>query len=237
MEIEKSSGFRSSFNFVPNDYVVPGHFLDEIEAEGFETGVHGYTHRGNLFANRKRFPEIARKINEVIKRWHVVGFRAPSMFHNLDWIHALDLEYDASTFDTDPFEPQSDGVGTIFPFIKTDSASGKSYVELPYTLPQDFTLFLLLRHPDIDIWKKKLDWVASRGGMALVIVHPDYIDFEGGSNSLNDYPLKRYTDFLDYVSSSYADQYWHALPREIARYVRSLSARPETKTGGGLVPS
>jgi hypothetical protein len=29
--------------------------------------------------------------------------------------HDLNIEYDASTFDTDPFEPQPDGVGTIFP--------------------------------------------------------------------------------------------------------------------------
>ena len=39
----------------------------------------------------------------------------PSMHHNLEWIKDLDIEYDASTFDTDPFEPQADGVGTIFP--------------------------------------------------------------------------------------------------------------------------
>jgi len=45
-----------------------------------------------------------------------VGFRAPAMHDNLEWISELNLEYDLSTFDTDPFEPQSDGVGTIFPF-------------------------------------------------------------------------------------------------------------------------
>ena len=38
------------------------------------------------------------------------------MQHNLQWLHALNAEYDSSTFDTDPFEPEPDGVGTIFPF-------------------------------------------------------------------------------------------------------------------------
>jgi len=38
------------------------------------------------------------------------------MFHNLKWIHDLNISYDASTFDTDPFEPQHDRAGTIFPF-------------------------------------------------------------------------------------------------------------------------
>jgi len=37
----------------------------------------------------------------------VSGFSLPSMHHNLEWIGELDIEYDASTFDTDPFEPQS----------------------------------------------------------------------------------------------------------------------------------
>ena len=38
------------------------------------------------------------------------------MLHNLEWFHDLNVKYDSSTFDTDPFEPQPDGVGTIFPF-------------------------------------------------------------------------------------------------------------------------
>ena len=93
------------------------------------------------------------------------------MFHKLDWLHDLDIQYDASTFDTDPFEPQPEGVATIFPFWK-EGAKGRGYVELPYTLPQDSTLFLLFGELNPDTWLRKLDWVASRGGMALVVVHP-----------------------------------------------------------------
>jgi hypothetical protein len=48
----------------------------------------------------------------------------------------------------------------------------RGYVELPYTLPQDFTLFTVMREKDIDIWKKKLDWIVEKGGMALLITHP-----------------------------------------------------------------
>jgi hypothetical protein len=50
---------------------------------------------------------------------------------------------------------------------------------LPYTLVQDFNLFKILREPNIDIWKRKLDWIAERGGMALINTHPDYMGFEG----------------------------------------------------------
>jgi hypothetical protein len=48
----------------------------------------------------------------------------------------------------------------------------RGYVELPYPLPQDFTLFTVMREKDIDIWKKKLDWIVEKGGMALLITHP-----------------------------------------------------------------
>src|SRR6185295_6086223 len=104
------------------------------------------------------FFEQSTAINRYLQKWKAVGFRGGFMFHNLDWIHALDVSYDASTFDTDPFEPQPDGVGTIFPFWVQRNGS-RGYVELPYTLPQDSTLFLLLQEKTIDVWTKKLDWV------------------------------------------------------------------------------
>ena len=67
------------------------------------------------------------------------------MHHNLEWIGKLDIEYDLSTFDTDPFEPQPDGVGTIFPFWVERKDGRSGYVEMPYSLVQDFTLFLLMK--------------------------------------------------------------------------------------------
>ena len=77
------------------------------------------------------------------------------MHHNLEWIHLLNIEYDASTFDVDPFEPQSDGCSSIFPFWVKSQSNNHGYVELPYTLPQDFTLLILLRNLDLKIWFNK----------------------------------------------------------------------------------
>ena len=122
------------------------------------------------------------------------------MHHNLDWFHSLDIEYDSSTFDTDPFEPQPDGVGTIFPFwVPPQNGTGKGYVEMPYTLPQDFTLFVILQQESIDLWKKKLDWMASNGGMCLLITHPDYMTFNGRPRRFDEYPVEYYREFLQYV--------------------------------------
>ena len=115
------------------------------------------------------------------------------MHHNLEWIGELDIEYDLSTFDTDPFEPQPDGVGTIFPFLVERKNGKPGYVELPYTLDQDFTLFILMKESSPQIWIDKLNWIAKNGGMALVIIHPDYLNFNnqkiGRISLLNTIPI------------------------------------------------
>ena len=58
------------------------------------------------------------------------------------------------------------------------NGSAKGYVELPYTLPQDSTLFVLLREPSIDLWIRKVDWIVRHNGMVLLDTHPDYMNFE-----------------------------------------------------------
>jgi len=145
------------------------------------------------------------------------------MHHNLEWLHDLEVEYDASTFDTDPFEPQPDGVDSIFPFWVSQNGSD-GYMELPYTLAQDSTMFLLLREKTTKLWNTKLDWIADHGGMALLIIHPDYISINASENEPFTYPLSRYRSFLAGVREKYEGCYWHALPREVASYCRSVRA-------------
>lgn len=220
LQLEKNLGFKSSFNFVPERYKVSPDLRKYITEQGFEVGVHGLYHDGKLFRSKEIFDERAIKINNYIKEWNSKGFRAPAMHHNLEWIKELNIEYDLSTFDTDPFEPQSDGVGTIFPFWIEGNGTKNSYVELPYTLVQDFTLFILMKEKSIRIWKEKLDWVAMNGGMALLNVHPDYINFEN-KNKLEEFPVSYYSDFLKYVKEKYSGKYWNALPCQITDYFKS----------------
>lgn len=228
-ELEMELGFRSSFNFVPEgEYSVPQDLLDWLIARGFEVGVHDLHHDGTLYSSERNFSRKAPAINSYLKQWNAVGFRSAFMFHNLNWTHELDVRYDASTFDTDPFEPQPDGVNTIFPFWvpnplenieNGDPRTGRlGYVELPYTLPQDSTLFILLGEKTIDIWRRKLAWISRKGGMALLNVHPDYMAFEAGCSSKGEIPVRHYRDFLEHIASQYREEYWHALPCEAASY-------------------
>jgi hypothetical protein len=219
MELEKSLGFRSSFNFVPERYPVSEALRILLKTNGFEVGVHGLNHDGKLFRSKDFFFKRASRINRYLKDWQSVGFRAPAMHHHLDWIHKLNILYDASTFDTDPFEPQPDGVGTIFPFWVSNN-NNAGYIELPYTLPQDFTLFILMKESNNNIWEKKLDWISKKGGMALLLTHPDYMCFEKNDNCTNTYPVERYKDFLNYVKKTHKGQYWQALPEEIAKFTQ-----------------
>ena len=224
MEIDKKHGFRSSFNFVPHEYTVPRELRKQLTDSGFEVGVHGLNHDGNMFSNRTLFERQSVQINKYLKDWGSVGFRAPSMYHNLEWILDLDIEYDSSTFDTNPFEPQPDGVGTIFPFSVNGNHSRPGYIELPYTLPQDFLLFIIFRQKNIDVWKKKLDWIAEKRGMANLIVHPDYINYGGKNFFFDEYPVQYYEELLAYVKSRYEGQYWNALPCDVAKFFREFKS-------------
>ena len=195
LETTRKYGFRASFNFIPKgEYRVDRHRLDLLNNSGFEAGVHGLEHDGKLYRSKKKFAAKAAEIGNVLQSWGACGFRSPLMQHRLGWLHKLGCEYDCSTFDVDPFEPQPDGTSTIFPFwVPGEGNTG--FVELPYSLVQDFTLFKVLGEKNIDVWKQKLDWVAEKGGMALINTHPDYMCFDGNP-ARDEYPVAYYEEFL-----------------------------------------
>ncbi len=237
MQLEMEMGFRSSFNFVPKGtYSVPQELIRELVGNGFEVGVHDYHHDGYLYSSPSEFAQKAKGINQTLRDWNAVGFRSGFMLCRMPWLHALDIEYDASTFDTDPFEPQPEGRHTIFPFwvepeLSTNGKHGangtrKGYVELPYTLPQDSTLFLLLNESGPGLWQRKLKWIVEHGGMALVDTHPDYMDFDGGRSAVS-YPAEWYRSFLGHVREVYGNHCWHVLPREVAGFARNSMTATE----------
>ncbi len=251
MQLEHEMGFKSSFNFVPEgSYRIPVELRQELASKGFEVGVHDLKHNGRLFHSHTAFRKNAAQINHYLRDWNASGFRSGFMLHNLNWLHELNICYDMSTFDTDPFEPQPEGYHTIFPFwvnrspswngVASSNGAMSGYVELPYTLPQDSTLFLLLREKTPEIWLRKLDWIASHGGMVLVNIHPDYVDFNGKSSKRGRYPVAMVRELLTYLSGRYSGEFWNPSAAELAGWYKdwySSTQRQENTTKNELPKS
>lgn len=202
-DIEIATGFRSSWNLVPRRYEVSDDAVAALKADGFEVGLHGLYHDGRDLADgvrQRRLPEM----QQWAQRWDASGFRSPATHRAWDTMAALPFEYDSSYPDTDPFEPQPGGCCSWLPYF-----NGK-VVELPITLPQDHTLFVILRQTDARIWIDKTEQIRAAGGMALLITHPDYLGL-GPVAAAYEELLRRFADDASL---------WRALPIEVSRWWR-----------------
>jgi peptidoglycan/xylan/chitin deacetylase (PgdA/CDA1 family) len=213
-EVEARRGLVSSWNLCAEEYPIPAGLFDDLRAQGCEIGLHGIDHRGLLFDSRERFEADLPDIHRYLREWGAAGFRSPALHRNADWMPELGCDYDSSFPDTDPFEPQPGGCCSILPFFIGD------LVELPVTMAQDHTLFEILRHRDIAVWREKADWIAAHHGLVNVIVHPDYM--------LTADRLARYEELLDHLTA--LEGGWHALPRDVAAWWR---ARRDLRVEGG----
>lgn len=204
-ELEADLGFRSSFNFVPERYPLDRKLIQDLKDKGFEVGVHGLKHDGKLFFSRKKFDRRVKKINGYLKQFQAVGFRTPLTHRNPHWMQALEIEYDLSFFDTDPFESIPGGTMSIYPFM-----IGR-FIELPYTLPQDYTLVEVLNDKTPNLWLDKVEMIEKYHGMVLLNSHPDYLIDKENWNV--------YENFL--ISMKEKTGYWHTIPQEVASWWRS----------------
>jgi peptidoglycan/xylan/chitin deacetylase (PgdA/CDA1 family) len=204
-DLDESHGFCSCFNFVPERYPLDHGLIEDLRERGFEVGVHGLKHDGKLFNSRAEFMRRAERINAYLRDLDAVGFRSPLMMRNPEWLQALQIEYDLSFFDTDPFQPMPGGVMSIWPFFVG------CFVELPYTLPQDCDVTIVLGEVTPRLWLEKVDFVAKYYGMVLLNTHPDYLAKTMCWNV--------YAEFLKAMKRR--DGYWHALPRDVARWWRA----------------
>jgi hypothetical protein len=176
--------------------------------------VHGLLHDGRDLAAGlidERLPAMWKHAG----RWNAVGFRSPATHRGWELMHRLGFEYDSSYTDTDPYEPQPGGCCTYLPYLN------RATVELPITLPQDHTLFTILRHADGELWLRKAAHIRDRGGMVLVLTHPDYAHDQRLANG--------YRTLLDTFAAD--GTAWRALPREVAAWWRGRAA--STISGSG----
>jgi hypothetical protein len=213
---ERARGYRSSWNFVGARYQVDDETVRSLRDDGCEIGVHGLRHDGRDLSGRlldERLPAMW----EHASRWNAVGFRSPATHRDWELMHRLGFDYDSSYTDTDPYEPQPGGCCTYLPYFNRDT------VELPITLPQDHTLFTILQHADAGLWLRKARHIRDRGGMVLMLTHPDY--------ARDQRQARGYQTLLDTFAGD--GSAWRALPREVSSWWRGRAASTIHSDGDG----
>ena len=183
--------------------------------DGFEVGVHGPAHDGRDLESLATWQARLPAAHDAAERWGAVGFRSAALHRQYDWMRLLRFDYDSSYPDSDPFEPQNGGSCTWLPYFNGE------LVELPVTLAQDHTLFVILRQHDERLWIDKAMFLRDRGGMVLIDTHPDYL--------VNDLIFGAYARFLDRLACD--GSAWKALPREVSAWWQRRAASSLQRDG------
>lgn len=194
VEIERAEDMVSTFNLVPNsfEYELDPDLNASLLREGFDIGMHGLHHDGKfaflseadqrdrIFCAAKRAEELGLPSR---------GYRAPWLHRTKKMVRYLTeaaFEWDSSFPDTDDstIGYASTGSRTVFPFYPMYNEGGtwkhSTVLEIPVSMPQDWTLlyyYKLSEESILRVWKKKMEYIKSRGGLATFIVHPDQEDF------------------------------------------------------------
>ena len=228
-ELESALGFRSAFylSLAASDWASANLRAWFVEG-GFEVGLQDTEPASRWFPSRRRELLRAARLNRTLSLCCGSGFRFKFPPQDSARVDLLDLAYDSSTADTGFLGRNPAGVGTIFPHwvARPGHRQAAGYVELPRTLPDDTTLFLDLGETSPELWIRKLDWIATHGGMALINVHPGCLRFEGEPDSSRTYPVEHYLALLRHIREKYSGLFWQPLPRQVAAYVRDLNPRP-----------
>jgi peptidoglycan/xylan/chitin deacetylase (PgdA/CDA1 family) len=211
---EEFYGFRSSFNLVSNWYPVDMDRVRELSDRGHEIGSHAIYHDHSLFSSREEFERQLPLLRDSAKRLGAVGFRSPGTHRVVDWLGQLPFMYDCTMPHSDPYEPIPGGTATVWPFFHGD------VIELPYSAPQDHTLYTLLGYTGSQLWHEQFARVVECHGLFQMLTHPDpeYL----GRPAIG----QAYCKTLHVIAGR--GDVWVTLPREVAAWWRRRAegARP-----------
>lgn len=194
VEFERREDMVSTFNIVPEsfEYELTTEIAKSLLDDGFDIGMHGLHHDGKYaflpeIEQRARVEAAAAKAKELGVPH--LGYRAPLLHRTKKMIRYLTeagYQWDSSFPDTDDSTVgyATTGSRTVFPFypIYSDGTQWRrsEMLEIPVSMPQDWTLlyyYKLSEESMLRVWKKKMEYIKSQGGLAVFILHPDPEDF------------------------------------------------------------
>lgn len=218
--VERPLGLPSSFGFVPEQSWPVEDAARSLVSEGCEVYWHDIAHDGRL--PYMSIAEIRAAFQRVEDRspWSrdlMNAFRAGQLLVSRDLIQVITERFriDMSIPDTEHHGPfgGAAGCGTVIPF-RLDGL-----LELPLTMPQE----VYMRHVyglDADevlaVWLAKLDYIRSRGGVAVLNIHPVWI-----GRSHPDM-LRAFQTFLETVAV--LEDVLVTTPTQLASQIRSRAA-------------
>src|SRR2546427_11913316 len=89
-------------------------------------------------------------------------------------------------------------------------------LELPLTTIQDYSLFHILNDYSIELWKRQIDSITEKHGLASFLVHPDYVIEKRARTT--------YQALLEHLAQMREERkLWIALLREVDRWWRERS--------------
>ena len=193
-EMERAEDMVSTFNIVAKSpvYEISEDFIRTLVEDGFDFGMHGLLHDAKfpflpVTEQKERIERSAARSREL--GLSSIGYRAPLLHRTKTMIQHLTeagYDWDSSFPDTDDstIGYAATGSRTIFPFYPLYREDGEwhqsSVLEIPVSMPQDWTLlyyYKLSEENMLRVWKKKMEYIKSKGGLAVFILHPDPEDF------------------------------------------------------------
>ncbi|MFW9925921.1 MAG: hypothetical protein ACFFDM_04040 [Candidatus Thorarchaeota archaeon] len=194
VEMERAEDMVSTFNIVADslEYQISKDTISSLVDVGFDFGMHGLRHDGKFAfltasEQKERIEKAAARGKEL--GLSTIGYRAPLLHRTKPMIKHLTetgYDWDSSFPDTDDSTVgyASTGSRTIFPFYPLYRVGGdwqlSPVLEIPVSMPQDWTLlyyYKLSKENMLKVWKKKMEYIKSKGGLAVFILHPDPEDF------------------------------------------------------------
>lgn len=174
-KLNRKYHLHSGFNFLTNwGYEVNREFLKELNAEGFEVGLHGYTH--DIAIGIRSEKRIRKELSLALEKLNfpVRGYRAPAFAISkrlLRILKDLGIKYDSSMKTTSCYSSQSAEV--FYPY----RYPGIGIWEVPLTIQDDrvFRDLHLSNEEAVGVIKELTSRIIDIGGVCVINNHPGLI--------------------------------------------------------------